>query len=48
MHKSTEKFKQRTYHKPATEDPHEANLQGETMPERTSLDLFIFILPMDL
>ena len=43
-----ETFRQRTFHQPAAEDPHEAYLQEETLTERTYIDFFIFNLTIDL
>ena len=34
-HQSTNEFRQRAYHQPAAEDPHEPYLHGETLTERT-------------
>ena len=47
-HLLTDKFRQRKYPQPATEDHHEEYLHVETLTERTYLDFIIFILPKDL
>ena len=41
VHQSMDKFRQRTYHQPAAEDPHGTCLQGETLTENPHLRLHL-------